>query len=459
MPADDDPTPSRAAPAPTGPRAGGWAELLVVLRTRDFRRLLSTRLVSQLGDGAFQASLASLFFFSPERAATAAGAAAAFAVALLPYSVLGPFVGVLLDRWRRRQVLVRANLVRAAMVLVVAALVANGVVGVLLYVAVLLCLSVNRFFLAGLGASLPHVVPSERLVMANAVTPTSGTVAALVGAALAFAVRGALGAGDGTDALVLLLAAGAYLGSALLATRMHPDLLGPDPDSRAHAPATAEHLRVVVVELVLGARHVRHRPPAFHGLAVIGAHRILYGLSTIATILLCRHHFTDGDDVDAGLALLATVVTTSGAGFALAAVVTPRATRSLGPRGWVVTCLVVATLAQGAFAAVPEVPVLVGGAFLLGLGAQGAKICVDALVQRHVDDAFRGRVFAFYDVVFNAAFVAAAVLAIAVVPPDGLSVGLFAAIAVGYLLTAGAYVVTERRAPVRAAGPAEDPPT
>ena len=147
------------------------SDLATVLRGRDFRRLFATRLISQASDGAFQVALASLFFFSPERAATAEAAAAAFAAALLPYTLVGPFAGVLLDRWRRRQVLLRSNLLRAVMVLGVAALVATGTVGPLLYIAVLACLSVNRFFLAGLGASLPHVVPRDQLVMANAVTP------------------------------------------------------------------------------------------------------------------------------------------------------------------------------------------------------------------------------------------------------------------------------------------------
>ena len=42
-----------------------------------------------------------------------------FAVLLLPYSLVGPFAGVLLDRWRRRQVLLWANVVRTVLALVV----------------------------------------------------------------------------------------------------------------------------------------------------------------------------------------------------------------------------------------------------------------------------------------------------------------------------------------------------
>ncbi len=100
-----------------------------VVRHRDFRRLFGTRLTSQAADGAFQSALASVFFFSPERQTSASSVAGAFAVLLLPYSVVGPFAGVLLDRWRRRQILVVSNLIRTGMVLTVAALTALHVVG------------------------------------------------------------------------------------------------------------------------------------------------------------------------------------------------------------------------------------------------------------------------------------------------------------------------------------------
>ena len=98
-----------------------------LLRRGDFRRLLLTRLSSQFGDGVFQAALAGTVLFNPQRAAEPVDVAAAFAVLLLPYSLVGPFAGVWLDRWSRRQVLLRANLVRALLVACVAALTLGSV--------------------------------------------------------------------------------------------------------------------------------------------------------------------------------------------------------------------------------------------------------------------------------------------------------------------------------------------
>ena len=91
----------------------------------EFRRLLELRMVSQFGDGLFAAGLAGALLFNPERAAAPWAIAGAFAVLYLPYSLLGPFAGALLDRWDRRLVLVGANIGRLLMVFVVAVLLAD----------------------------------------------------------------------------------------------------------------------------------------------------------------------------------------------------------------------------------------------------------------------------------------------------------------------------------------------
>src|SRR5215475_6050787 len=75
----------------------------------EFWRLLELRTVSQFGDGLFQAGLAGGLLFSTDRAAGPWEIAGSFAALYLPYSVLGPFAGALLDRWDRRLVLIGAN--------------------------------------------------------------------------------------------------------------------------------------------------------------------------------------------------------------------------------------------------------------------------------------------------------------------------------------------------------------
>jgi MFS family permease len=422
-------------------------DLSAVIHHRNFRRLFATRLVSQAADGAFQAALASLFFFSPERQTSAGSVAAAFATLLLPYSIVGPFAGVLLDRWRRRQVMVVANLLRAVMVLGVAALSAAGVSGIPLYGAVLACLSVNRFFLAGLSAALPHVVARDELVMANSVSTTSGTIVAILGGGIGYGLKTLFGDGDTADAEVIVVAALVYAIAALIALGMHRDLLG--PDLAGEPPQTREAVRRVARGLVDGGRHVWSHRPAAYALTAIGAHRFFYGVSTITAILLFRSYFHDPDDVDAGLAGLAGAFAASGIGFFLAAVITPEVTARWRKETWIWFCFVLAAFTEAMFVVVLAEWALYVGAFVLGVAAQGSKICVDTIVQTSVDDAYRGRVFSFYDVIFNIAFVAAAAFAAAVLPADGNSRVVFAVVAVGYAVTAAAYARATRRLAAR----------
>ena len=83
-----------------------------ILTDRKFSRLLRLRWTGQMTDGIFQSALASFVLFSPERQANALNAALAFAVVLLPYSLIGPFVGTILDRVSRQRAIMFANLSR-----------------------------------------------------------------------------------------------------------------------------------------------------------------------------------------------------------------------------------------------------------------------------------------------------------------------------------------------------------
>lgn len=268
-------------------------DVRTLLGYRDFRRLFAVRLVSQLADGVFQVALASYVLFSPESQPTAGAVAAGVALLLLPFSLLGPFCGVLLDRWSRRQALLGSNVLRSALVLLLAACVVRGAHGAL-FVAfaalVLACLSVNRFLLAALSAALPRVVPAERLVLANAVAPTCGTLAYLTGLMLGSAVTALRpDTGAQTDALVLGLASVTYQASGLLALRMPRHLLGPDLGT-ARA-AVREAAGNVLRGLLDGGRHVLSRRPACLGLTAVGVHRFGYGVMLVVAILLYRNDF------------------------------------------------------------------------------------------------------------------------------------------------------------------------
>ncbi|GAA4730289.1 MFS transporter [Isoptericola chiayiensis] len=414
-----------------------WRDLLALLRLQGFRRLFAVRLVSQAGDGMFQVGLASLLFFSPERAGTAAGVASAFAVMLAPFTIIGPFAGVFLDRWRRRQVLAVGNAVRVvlagAMAAVMLTLGLDGPGEAWVIVLGLAALSVNRFLLAALSAGLPRVVDGPLLLTANSLTPTLGTGAAFLGGGVGFVVGLGLAPGPVHDAAALLCAAVVFGVAAALALRLGRDQLGPLHPRRGRL---ATKIAEVARGLVDGARYLSARRTPGQALLVMAAHRFLYGVVFIAAILISRNMLAAPGDTSAGLANFAMVLGATAVGGAFAIVATPVLSRRTGPQGWIVCMLLLAAVSQLLLATTPSRTVVLVGAGFLGLAAQSAKIAVDTIVQRDTHDDYRGRAFAFYDVLFNAAFVGAAVLAAWAVPDDGWSRGLFATLALAYLAVA-----------------------
>jgi MFS family permease len=82
--------------------------------------------------------------------------------------------------------------------------------------------------------------------------------------------------------------------------------------------------------------------------------------------------------------------------------------------------------------------------FWLNLVGQGVAICSTTILQEQVDDDFRGRVFAFYDMMFNVTFVAGAALSAAFMPDTGRAPVIIALVAAGYLVAAVAYWLAGR---------------
>ena len=328
--------------------------------------------------------------------------------------------------------------------LALAGLVATGLrtgeIEALFYAGVLAAMSLNRFLLAALSASLPHTIEADEYLVANSVVPTVGPAGVLVGAGLATGLRLLLGqvmTDYFANAILFALAAVGFVASASLALRIPRTQLGP-------ADVQPPRPRDIAAGLAAALRHLQLRRPAALGLIAIGAHRVVYGIVTVAMILVYRNYFHTPEEVDAAIADLGLLAALTGAGFVLAAVVTPPFVARIGIRGWLGSCLAASAVVQVVPGAIyAAVPLLVA-AFLLGLLAQSIKICVDTLVQAHVDDDFKGRVFVLYDMVFNVALVVAAGLAALLLPPNGVSVPILIGLAGCYLFSAASFAVLSR---------------
>lgn len=338
-----------------------------------------------------QAGVAWLVLLSPDAQRTPGAFAGVLALVLLPFSAVGPFAGTVLDRWSRRNILVGGQLLRTVVVLAIAAVAATTTgATAAAYTLVLVALGINRLLLAALSAAIPHTVPARHLVEANAVAPTAGTVSTGVGLALGAVVL-ATGA---SSAVVLLVGSVAYVAAAALAARFPAGSLGPDTGTRPPA------VRDVFPDLAAAMNHLLARRAAAGALARLGAFRLVFGAWTLWVFEL-----TAGRSDDRNAAVVAAL---AAAGYGAAAVVTPFAAGRLGLlrwTGWLLAGLTVITLGS----LVPGGPAAWAvQAFAFGLGGQTLKIQTDTTVQSDVAEAYLGRTFTLYDVLFNVCFVAGA---------------------------------------------------
>lgn len=378
----------------------------------DFWRLLQVRMASQFGDGLFQAGMAGALLFNPDRAADPMAIARAFAVLFLPYSLVGPFAGALMDRWDRRLVLVGATAARLILIAAIGTILAVRAGDMALLIAALFANGLARFVASGLSASLPHVVPREQVVTMNAVATASGAVAAFLGANFMLVPRLLMGAGDdGASAIIFLTAIPVSI-ALLLALRFGPRVLGPDDTVRAiHGSA----LYAVLTGWLHGVRTVVRYPTVAGTLSGLAAHRMAVGINSLLILLLVRH--LRGPDAG-GLGTALIFFAATGLGAFLANVLTPVAVRRWGRYATANGALAAAALIQTAGAGL-RIPVMVVCGFLLGVAGQVVKLCADSAMQIDVDDALRGHVFAVQDALFWVAFIAAITVAAASIPANG----------------------------------------
>ena len=412
-----------------------------LLQVRALRRLVFVRLLSSFGDGAFQGALAVLVLFSPERKSDPAEIALGFIVLLLPYSLIGPFAGALLDRWSRRRVIVWANLIRCLLVGVVAVQIAAGLPYIVLFVTALLITGVGRFVGSGLSASMPHTVAKDSLVGANALATTSGAIATAAGGGYAIALRGLLGDSNGRVAIVTATVLLFYLASALIATRFRLMELGPDETDEP-----AQTLRAVLQGFASGLHHVIARPTVGLAVLVVMAVRFNFGLCTMVVLLLFQKHFTEPLWVlRPGPAGIAEVLAVGALGVFTGAVITAPVVRRLGRTRWLVILLTVVSVLVLVFGSQFTIWSTLVTTFAVAFAYQSSKVCMDSVVQADSDDAYVGRVFALYDTANNLSYVLAFCLGVLIVPPQGDGLGAVVLVTLVFLATGWGYGWAMRR--------------
>jgi MFS family permease len=403
-----------------------------LLTDRKFSRLLRLRWMGQMTDGIFQSALASFVLFSPERQANALSAALAFAVVLLPYSLIGPFVGTILDRISRQRAIMFSNLTRSATLSVIAFLIFQGRTGVELTIFVLIAFGVNRLILAGLSAGIPLMIESKSLISANALAVTGGSVWVVLGGGIGLGLRRLLNGdttADHADGYIILVAAAGYLAAALFASLLKKKEIGP-LDHEIKNASFAQG----IIEMREGIRFLRQHIDAARGIAAIAIHRGGITALTLIALLLERNTFNDPADSEAGLAGLSFTLSIAAVGFVVGAVAAPYGVRKVGRHRWMRFSLIASTFGPLFILFVRTPLTLICAAFVTALFGQSLKVTNDALVQSKIDDIYRGRVFSVYDVVVNGAIVSGAVIAALLLPNSGDTYVVPALVAAIYLI-------------------------
>lgn len=387
---------------------GTLARASDALRSRDFRRLFAIRLVSQSADGLFQVALVASVVFSQEQSTTV-GFALATLVVSLPFSVIGPFTGVFIDRWSRRRILVLAPVLRAAVVWLV--LFNPETAAVPFYLGALWVLSVNRFYLATAVAVVPRLVPTEDLLVANSISIVGGTVALLAGVFVGGWIADL--ADDPADlvgeTVAVMLAGGQWLLASAIAARITTPLR----PHRVPQAAVRDDLRRIVREFADGAGRLVRTPRALGPITSITLDQMGQGIVLVLSLFVFRDRFEEG------VASFSNLIGVGGLGV-LTGILTVGA---LGER------FTKERIVSGSFFLGGLVLLLVSTAitawsvllasFAVGLTFAWKKIPVDTLVQESVPDGYRGRVFAVYDVAYNVSRIVAAFLAIPMLPALG----------------------------------------
>ncbi|WP_230536962.1 MFS transporter [Streptomyces albidoflavus] len=440
-------------------------------------RLIELHGVNGAGDVMITVALASTVFFSVPTDEARGRVALYLAVTMLPFTLLAPVVGPLLDRLPhgRRAAMAGSMLARAVLALVLSGAVATG--SLEMYPAALGVLVASKAYGVVRSAVVPRLLPQGfSLVKANSRVTLGGLlatgVAAPVGAGLQM-----IGPGWPLYGACLL-----FVGGAFLSFRLPPKVDSARGERRALLAADEQHLAAAVdarwdpvaepvaepaaEPVATGADRsdgTRNRgrekdrdkerrrkgpglrtvgPAVTHALAANACVRCQSGFLIFFLAFLLREHPLTGQSAAVSLAVVGVA---AGAGNALGTAVGAWL-RARAPEVIIVTVV-------GALVAVAvSAAVFFGAAVVAVLGAVAgftqalAKLSLDALIQRDVPELVRTSAFARSETLLQMAWVVGGAIGIALPlrGPLGLSVGALI-VALGWLTTVRALMASARR--------------
>jgi Na+/melibiose symporter-like transporter len=357
-------------------RPVGYIELL--RQNRGFRQLWLGQVVSQIGDWFNTIALYTIIL---NLTGSGRDVGLLLVARFVPSFLFGPLSGVIADRFSRRSIMIISDLLRAVVVL--------GFLFVrradqlwIIYALTVLQLGLSTFFEPAKTAAIPSIVSDRELVPANAISSVTWSVMLTLGAAIGGVITGWFG----TDVAFVLDALTFLLSAALIASVRLPSR--PAREKRKLTISRA----LGITETIEGARYVRHRPRVLAVLLVKPAWGLGGGILTLLAVFGERI-FPVGNSAATGIGVL---FAARGIGTAIGPIIARRIAGE-GTKRMQAT-IGIAFLIGGAFyIAFGSTRSFVVALIVLGIAHTGGSILwvfSTVLLQRGVEDSFRGRVFA-----------------------------------------------------------------
>lgn len=358
------------------PPSAGYIELL--RGNRNFRQLWLGQVVSQMGDWFDTIALYTIIL---NLTGSGRHIGLLMVARFVPSFVFGSLSGVVADRFNRRTIMIVSDLLRALVVLGFL-LVRRADQLWLIYFLTVLQLAFSTFFEPAKTAVIPSIVADRELVAANAISSVTWSAMLTLGAAIGGVVTGLFG----TDVAFILDALTFLLSAALIATVRVPKR--PAREKRKLTVSRA----LGITETIEGARYVKRRPRVLALLLVKPAWGMGGGILTLLAVF-GEKIFPVGHSAATGIGVL---FAARGIGTAVGPIVARRISGEGKKR--MQNSIGIAFLIGGVFyMAFGAATSFVIALIVLGVAHTGGSILwvfSTVLLQRGVEDNFRGRVFA-----------------------------------------------------------------
>jgi MFS family permease len=355
----------------------GYLELL--RRNRDFRLLWLGQVVSQLGDWFNTIALYTLVLEVTGGSGRAIGLV--LVTRFLPTVFLGPFAGVVADRFNRRTVMIISDVLRAVVVL--------GFLFIrrpehlwMVYALSVLQLALSTFFEPARSAALPSVVADRDLITANTISSITWSAMLTLGAAIGGLIAGWLG-----TRAAFVLDSVSYLASALLIASLRLPPRKPREKQRLTLGRA-----LGINDMIEGLSYVRTRPRMMALMLVKPAWGMGGGILTLLTVF-GEKVFNMGGRTASSIGML---FAARGIGTAigpllarrLAGETSGRMQKSIG------VSFIITGVFYAGFATAKSLPLALLLLAVAHMGGSLIWISSSVLLQTAVEDSFRGRVFA-----------------------------------------------------------------